>query len=98
MEKLRRTYTREFKVEAVRLATQGDRSQGAVARDLGVPSSCLNRWIEQYQQDAQGAFPGKGHLRPQEDELRRLEAELRRVREERDILKKALAIFSQGPK
>jgi transposase len=47
VEKPRRTYAREFKVEAVRLATQGDWSQGEVTQDVGVPSSCLNRWIEQ---------------------------------------------------
>ena len=96
--KPRRTYTREFKVEAVRLALQGDRSQGEVSRDLGIPTSCLGRWIQKYQDDGQGAFPGKGRLKDDAEELRRLERELRRVQEERDILKKALAIFSKEPR
>lgn len=96
--KPRRRYTREFKVEAVRLALQGERSQGEVSRDLGIPTSCLGRWIQKYQDDEQGAFPGKGRLKDDAEELRRLERELRRVQEERDILKKALAIFSKEPR
>ena len=91
----RRTYTKEFKVEAVRLVLKGDRSQGEVGRELGIPSSCLGRWIPQYSQDEQGAFPGKGRMKADAEELRRLERELRWVQEERDILKKALAIFSK---
>ena len=96
--KPRRTYTKEFKVEAVRLALQGDRSQGEVSRELGIPTSCLARWIQKYRDDEQSAFPGKGRIRGDAEELRRLERELRRVQEERDILKKALAIFSKEPR
>ena len=96
--KPRRRYTREFKVEAVRLALQGDRSQGEVSRELGIPSSCLGRWIQKYRDDEQGAFPGKGRMKDDAEDLRRLERELRRVPEERDILKKALAIFSTEPR
>jgi len=94
----RRVYTREFKVEAVRLALQGDRSQGEVSRALGIPTSCLGRWMEKYRQDESGSFPGKGRLKADGEELRRLERELRRVQEERDILKKALAMFSKEPR
>jgi transposase len=94
----RRTYTKEFKVEAVRLALKGDRSQGEVGRELGIPSSCLGRWMEKYQDDEQQAFPGKGRVRDDVEQLRKLERELRRVQEERDILKKALAIFSKEPR
>ncbi len=93
--KQRRRYTKEFKVEAVRLALQGDRSQGELSRELGVPSSCLARWIPQCRQDEQGAFPGKGRMKADAEELRRLERELRWVQEERDISKKALALFSK---
>jgi len=96
--KPRRRYTKEFKVEAVRLALQGDRSQSEVSRELGIPSSCLERWIQKYREDEQGAFPGKGRLQGEAEELRRLERELRHVQEERDILKKALAIFSKEPR
>jgi len=58
----------------------------------------LGRWRRQIEQGAAEAFPGKGRLRPEQEELRRLQRDLARVTEEREILKKALAIFSKGPK
>jgi transposase len=94
----RRSFTREFKQEAVRLAESGDRPVGKVAEDLGVDQSVLRRWIAQHQRDPEQSFPGKGRLKVRDEEVRLLERELARVKEERDILKKALAIFSRGPK
>lgn len=70
-----------------------------VARDLGIRPDMLRKWIRQVEEDGQCAFPGSGHLRshdPGDEELRRLRKRLRDVEEERDILKKALAIFSEG--
>ena len=99
MRRTRRTYTREFKVEAVRLFTQGDHRLSQVARDLDVDRKLLRRWADQLEQEKepQQAFPGKGHQKPQDEEVRRLKRENERLREEREILKKALAIFS-GPR
>jgi len=94
----RRTYTKEFKVEAVRMVTEGGHRPSEVARDLGIHESLLGRWRRQIEQGAAEAFPGKGRLRPEQEELRRLQRDLARVTEEREILKKALAIFSKGPK
>lgn len=94
----RRTYTKEFKVEAVRMVTEGGHRLSEVARDLGIHESLLGRWRRQIEQGAAEAFPGKGRLRPEQEELRRLQRDLARVTEEREILKKALAIFSKGPK
>ena len=94
----RRTYTREFKVEAVRLVTEGGHKPSEVARDLGIHESLLGRWRKEIEQGSAGAFAGKGKLRAEQEELRRLQRELARVTEEREILKKALAIFSKGPK
>jgi transposase len=94
----RRKFTREFKREAVRLAESGDRPVTQVAENLGLDQSVLRRWIKQHQDDPEQSFPGKGRLKDRDEELRRLERELARVREERDILKKAVAIFSKGPK
>lgn len=93
----RRKYDREFKIEAVRLVTRGDKSQAQIARDLGVSANQLAHWKQQLTVDPQFAFPGKGHLKPADEELRKLKKELRDVTEERDILKKALAIFSKTP-
>ena len=94
----RRKYDREFKVEAVRLVTEGGRSVVEVAKDLGIHENQLYHWRQKYLGDTVYAFPGKGHLKPAEEELRRLKKELIDVKEERDILKKALAIFSKHPR
>ena len=94
----RRKYDRQFKEEAVRLATEGGRSVSDVARSLGIHENMLHNWKRQYKKDPSGSFPGKGHLNPQEEELRRLQRENANLQEDREILKKALAIFSKHPK
>jgi transposase len=94
----RRKYDREFKLEAVRLVTQGGRPVVEVARDLGVHENLLYNWRQKYLDDTAHAFPGKGYLKPADEEMRRLKKELTDVKEERDILKKALAIFSKHPR
>ncbi len=94
----RRQYDREFKLEAVRLVTEGGRRVSEVARDLGIHENLLYNWRRKYLGDTVHAFPGKGHLKPADEELRRLKRELTDVKEERDILKKALAIFSKHPR
>lgn len=94
----RRKYDREFKLEAVRLVTQGGRPVSEVARDLGIHENLLYNWRRKYLDDTAHAFPGKGHLKPADEETRRLKKELLDVKEERDILKKALAIFSKHPR
>jgi transposase len=65
-----------------------------VCQDLGIGKSTLDRWKRELQQNGLSAFPGKGHLRPEEERLRKLERENEILRRERDILKKALTIFS----
>jgi transposase len=87
MGRERRSFTREFKREAVRLAESGDRPVAQVANDLGIDQSVLRRWIMQHKQDREQSFPGKGRLKERDEEIRRLERELARVKEERDILK-----------
>jgi len=93
----RRRFSREFKVEAVRMVTASGHEVGEVSRDLGIRPDMLRKWMRQVEEDGQGAFPGSGHPRSGDsgdEELRRLRRKLRDVEEERDILKKALAIFS----
>ena len=90
-------YDREFKIEAVRLATEPGNTAAKVERDLGIGQGLISRWKRQLRQDGDDAFPGKGHLKPQDEELRRLRRENERLRRERDILKKAVAIFSEDP-
>lgn len=89
----RKQYTAEFKREAVRLVTEQGLSQAQVARDLGIDNNLLSRWKKQLQNHHEQAFPGHG--RPQDEELARLRRENEVLRQERDILKKAVGIFSQ---
>jgi len=81
-------------VEAVRLAREGRRTSRDVAEDLGIRADMLRRWVRELELDGDDAFRGSGKLRFDEDELQQLKRELARVKEERDILKKAVAIFS----
>jgi|SRR4051794_4158037 transposase len=99
MGKTRRSFTREFKVQAVRMVSEDGRRISEVSRDLELDPKLIRRWreaLEQEEKEGSQAFPGKGHLQPEPEELRRLQRENARLREEREILKKALAIFS-GP-
>lgn len=88
----RRQYTSEFKREAVRLVTEGGLSMAQVARDLGLDDNLVSRWKKEAQQNGQRAFPGQGH--PLDEEVVRLRRENDVLRQERDILKKAISIFS----
>jgi transposase len=98
MGEQRRRYDRAFKNEAVKLVTEGGRTVAEAARNLGIHENLLHKWKQRYGEDREHAFPGKGRLKAPEEALRKLQRELADVREERDILKKALAIFSKGPK
>ena len=92
----RRKFDKEFKMEAVQLALRGDRTQQSVAESLGINTGNLQRWIREYRASGKGAFPGKGRLKPEDEEMHRLKREYAIIKEERDILKKALAVFSRG--
>jgi transposase len=91
----RRSYGTEFKRDAVKLVIDRGRNAREVARGLGINENVLYRWIKQYREDPENAFPGNGNLKPEDAELRRLRRELEDVKEERDILKKAVGIFSK---
>ena len=90
-------YDKEFKIEAVLLASEPGNSQAKIERDLGIGQGVISRWKRELLKDGEHAFPGKGHLKPEDEELRRLKRENERLRRERDILKKAVAIFSEDP-
>jgi transposase len=94
-KKGRGSYSREFKEDAVRLVTDKGVPVTRVALDLGIHDNTIYKWMRQYGADPEGAFPGKGRMKPQDEELRRLQRENDVLKEEREILKKALAIFSK---
>jgi transposase len=88
MRRTRRTFTADFKREAVRLVTDEGHDLLAVARDLDLEPKMLRRWRDALSKQGSSAFPGKGHQTPDQEELRRLQREVERLRQERDILKK----------
>ena len=90
-------YDKEFKIEAVLLASEPGNSQAKIERDLGIGQGVISRWKRELQKDSNHAFPGKGRLKSPDEELRSLRREVERLRRERDILKKAVAIFSEDP-
>ena len=95
--KKRQKYSKEFKLDAVRLVTEQGYSIAETARNLGLNANMLGRWkIEAA--ESEGAFRGNGKLSPEQLELRRLKAENRQLRMEREILKKATAFFAKESK
>lgn len=92
----RKTFSKEFKLEAVRLLEQGDRSPNEIAMDLSIRRNMLYKWQEQINQQGDNAFRGPGRRAiDQQDEVSRLRKELAKVTLERDILKKAAAYFAR---
>ena len=95
--RVRRTFTPQFKRDAVALVKKG-KTITEVARALGVARSLLQRWKEQLDVESTEVFPGRGNTTSEKEQIRRLEKDLRDAREERDILKKALAYFADDQK
>ena len=95
MAKTRRSYTAEFKREAVRLLESSGKPVTEVAQRLGIGHSCLLRWRQQYREAGEEAFPGHGRMTAEQERIRDLERENRVLRQERDILKEAIRIFSR---
>ena len=91
----RRQFSREFKLEAVRLVKERGVSVAQGARDLDVHENVLRKWIRELASDPQQAFPGKGVMKPEQAEIERLRREVAKLKMERDILKKAAAYFAK---
>jgi transposase len=95
MARQRRSYTREFKLEAVKLVTDKGYSVAEAARSLDIGETLLRSWKQAFEKEGAQAFPGHGQLPAVEAELRHLRAENKRLLTERDILKKATAFFAK---
>jgi transposase len=91
----RRKFTREFKLEAVRLIKDRGVSYAQAAQDLGVHPTQLRGWAKQFADDPAQAFPGQGQMKPEQAEIARLKREVIKLKAERDILKKAAAYFAK---
>jgi transposase len=93
--KRRNRYSKEFKVEAVRLITEEGNKTSVVAKELGVHPATLSRWRREFREDGENSFPGKGHMKPEKEELARVKRENRRLRMENEILKKTVGYFAK---
>jgi len=100
MGEKRRQFTREFKLEAVRLASEGGKTPEQVARELGIRGDMVRSWMKQVEgragSEGKEIFPGNGKLTSKDEEIRALRRELEVVKQERDFLKKAAAYFAKG--
>ena len=97
MARTRRSFSAEFKREAVQLLRRPGVSVSQVAKEMEIDSSVLRRWVEQFDSGVWEKAPGKELKAAQTQELEKLRRELNRVKMERDILKKALAYFAKEP-
>ncbi len=95
MGKSQPSYTKEFKQQAVRLFETSGKTKTQIARDLGISDTALCNWCKEYREQGEEAFPGKGHQIAVEEENRRLRREVEILKQEREILKKAMSIFAQ---
>lgn len=93
-----RQYDKEFRINAVKQYESGSKSLVQLAKDLGIPASTLSGWIKEYKQHGEQSFPGSGNMKPCNEEYYRLLKAYEDVKMERDILKKAVAIFSKPKK
>ena len=94
----RRSYSREFKVQAVKMITEQGLSIREVSRDLGVSETVIRNWKRKLAEQGDQAFPGNGRVPADQERIRALELEVRKLRMERDILKKATAFFANEMK
>ncbi len=95
MRKKRKNYPKEFKEEAINLVVEEGRSCSEVERNLGICKGIVSRWVREKREMAGDAFCGSGNTLPSEKEFKQMQKDLARLRRERDILKKAMAIFSK---
>jgi len=95
MAEKRKYYSKQFKIDAVNLTTEQGYKTSEAARNLGIHHSSLRRWKDQLITNGSKAFPGKGHMSPEKEELHRLRKENKQLQMEREILKKAAAFFAK---
>jgi transposase len=90
----RRRFSREFKIEVVKLVRERGVSAAQAARNLDVHENVLRKWVKEFGTDPTQAFPGHGQMKPEQQEIERLRREVQKLKTERDILKKAAAAIN----
>jgi transposase len=94
-QKTKRVFDKDFKENIVKMVLNKEKKISELSREFDINANIIHTWKNQYLSNKDFAFPGKGHQSPEDAELRKLRQKLKEVSEERDILKKALGIFSK---
>jgi transposase len=96
----RKRYSKQFKLDAIQMYENGEKSMALVERELGITDGLLAKWRDdlQHVKDPENVFPGNGNLPEQEARIRQLERENAQLRQEKEILKKVLGIYSKDTK
>ena len=94
----RRKFSKEFKLDVINMVKLGEKNVREISKELYIQDVTIYSWIRKYKEEKEEAFPGEGKLKSSEEELRKLRKQLADVTEERDILKKAISIFSKDQK
>lgn len=95
MTEKRKRYSKQFKIDAVKLVTEQGYKISEAARSLGVHEGLLGRWKRELTSEDDGAFPGNGKMSPEKEELIRLRKQVKKLEMEKEILKKAAAFFAK---
>ena len=95
---MKKQYSTEFKIQTVKRLEKTEEPLSNVARELGISPSTIHGWVKKYKESLEAPFPGSGHLKPEDERLRKLEKEIRNLKEENEILKKAAAYFAKNQK
>ena len=93
MAKKRKKYSKQFKLDTVKLVIEENHSASDVGKNLGVGNGTVQRWVREYNDQKADAFTGNGRMSPEQEKIKKLEAEVKRLKMEREILKKATAFF-----
>ena len=94
----KRNFSEEYKKEIIKLVTEQGKKVTEVARDIGVSECTVRSWRSEYDKHGDNAFPGKGKLRPDDDEIRKIKKKMADLEDENAILKKAICIFTKPEK
>jgi transposase len=95
---MRRTFDKEFKVQAVRMVKEDGKRVAEVARELDIAEQTLHNWVKKYNKDKEASFVGSGNLKPEDQSAHDQQRRIRDLEEENAILKKAMGIFAKDQK
>ena len=94
----RKSYTKEFKLDAVSLVLEQGYTRVEAAKSLGVNANVVSRWVKEFDSDDGQSFRGNGKLTPEQEQIRELQRQVKRLETEKEILKKATVFFAAETK